>query len=90
MSTLLSVEDLQIRTAGRPLVSGISFSIAASERVGLIGESGSGKSLTALAVLGLLPETMRVTGSITLDGHPVIGSSCGWGRRPRAGRRRTG
>ncbi|MGJ7036880.1 peptide/nickel transport system ATP-binding protein [Shinella sp. BE166] len=74
MSPLLSVEDLQIRTAGRPLVSGISFSIAAGERVGLIGESGSGKSLTALAVLGLLPETMRVTGSITLDGHPVIGA----------------
>lgn len=74
MSALLSVENLDIRAAGRTLVSGVSFSIAAGERVGLIGESGSGKSLTALAVLGLLPDTMRVGGSIRLDGHQVIGT----------------
>ena len=74
MSTLFSVDKLEIRTPGRTLVSDISFSIAAGERVGLIGESGSGKSLTALAVLGLLPEAMRVGGSILLDGHQVIGA----------------
>ncbi|WP_426126012.1 ATP-binding cassette domain-containing protein [Pararhizobium sp. PWRC1-1] len=74
MSTLLSVDNLEIRTPGRALVSGVTFSIAAGERVGLIGESGSGKSLTALAVLGLLPEAMRVGGSILLDGHQVIGA----------------
>ncbi len=74
MSTLLSVDKLEIRTPGRTLVSDISFSIAAGERIGLIGESGSGKSLTALAVLGLLPEAMRVGGSILLDGHQVIGA----------------
>ena len=74
MSTLLSVDHLDIRTSDRALVSDISFSIVAGERVGLIGESGSGKSLTALAILGLLPETMRVGGSITLDGHQVIGA----------------
>ncbi|KQY16351.1 ABC transporter ATP-binding protein [Rhizobium sp. Root73] len=74
MSALLSVDNLEIRTPGRTLVSGISFSIAAGERVGLIGESGSGKSLTALAMLGLLPEPMRVAGSILLDGHQVIGT----------------
>lgn len=74
MSALLSVENLDIRAAGRTLVSGVSFSITAGERVGLIGESGSGKSLTVLAVLGLLPDTMRVDGSIRLDGHQVIGA----------------
>ncbi len=74
MTTLLSVENLEIRTAARVLVSGVSFALAAGERVGLIGESGSGKSLTALAVLGLLPETMRVSGSIRLDGHQVVGA----------------
>jgi peptide/nickel transport system ATP-binding protein len=74
VSTLLSVDKLEIRTPGRTLVSDISFSIAAGERIGLIGESGSGKSLTALAVLGLLPEAMRVGGSILLDGHQVIGA----------------
>ena len=74
MSALLSVENLDIRTAGRSLVSGVSFSLAAGERVGLIGESGSGKSLTALAVLGLLPPAMRASGSILLDGRQVIGA----------------
>ena len=74
MSLLLSVENLDIRTAGRTLLSGVSFSIAPGERVGLIGESGSGKSLTALAVLGLLPDSMRASGTILLDGHPVIGA----------------
>lgn len=74
MSDLLSVDNLDIRTAGRSLVSGVSFSIAPGERVGLIGESGSGKSLTSLAVLGLMPDTMRAGGSILLDGHQVIGA----------------
>ena len=74
MSALLSVENLEIRTFARVLVSGVSFSLAAGERIGLIGESGSGKSLTALAVLGLLPETMRVSGSIVLDGQQVVGA----------------
>ena len=74
MSALLSVENLEIRTADRVLVSGVSFSLAAGERIGLIGESGSGKSLTALAVLGLLPPAMRASGSILLDGRQVIGA----------------
>jgi peptide/nickel transport system ATP-binding protein len=74
VNALLSVDNLEIRTSGRTLVSDVSFSIAAGERVGLIGESGSGKSLTALAVLGLLPEAMQVGGSILLDGHQVIGA----------------
>lgn len=74
MSILLNVENLQIETAGRSLVSGVSLSVGQGERVGLIGESGSGKSLTALAIMGLLPDGMRASGSITLDGHQVIGA----------------
>ncbi len=74
MSTLLEVNNLDIRTGGRSLVSGVSFTIHAGERVGLIGESGSGKSLTALAVLGLLPETMVASGSVVLDGRQVVGA----------------
>ncbi len=50
------------------LVSDVSFTLAAGERVGLIGESGSGKSLTALAMMGLLPEGVRATGSVRLAG----------------------
>jgi ABC-type histidine transport system ATPase subunit len=48
------------------LVSDISFALRGGERVGLIGESGSGKSLTALALLGLLPENLKATGSVRL------------------------
>ncbi len=74
MSALLRVDNLEVRAGGRTLVSGVSFAIDAGERVGLIGESGSGKSLTALAVLGLLPEAMATTGSILLDGQQVVGA----------------
>ncbi|SDB85819.1 peptide/nickel transport system ATP-binding protein [Raineyella antarctica] len=68
MTPLLQVSDLRV-SFGRPrreVLHGISFSIAPGQRVGLIGESGSGKSVTALAVLGLLSETAAVTGSIRL------------------------
>ncbi|WP_372349419.1 ATP-binding cassette domain-containing protein [Streptomyces sp. KL116D] len=73
---LLTVDGLTVRTgAGRELVSGLGFEIAPGERLGLIGESGSGKSLTTLAVLGLLPAGMTVTGSVRLDGTQIVGAS---------------
>jgi peptide/nickel transport system ATP-binding protein len=67
--TLLEATDLTITLDGQPLVRDVGFALAARDRVGLIGESGSGKSLTALALLGLLPEGMRATGRIVIDGH---------------------
>ncbi|MCK1975167.1 ATP-binding cassette domain-containing protein, partial [Bacillus safensis] len=74
LSTLLQVEHLHIETGGKPLVEGVSLSVGQGERVGLIGESGSGKSLTALAIMGLLPDGMRASGSVMLDGRQVIGA----------------
>ncbi|SIQ96432.1 peptide/nickel transport system ATP-binding protein [Rhizobium sp. RU35A] len=74
MTALLTVDRLCIATQARQLVRNLSFSIAPGERLGLIGESGSGKSLTSLALIGLLPETMAATGSIRLDGTEVIGA----------------
>lgn len=72
----LVVTDLTIRGAsGAALVDGLSFAIAPGRRLGIIGESGSGKSLTALAVLGLLPEALVGTGSVRLSGHEVIGTA---------------
>lgn len=71
----LEVNDLRITIDGQPVVDGISFRVEDGERVGLIGESGSGKSLTALAVLGLLPDGAVATGSIRLDGEEVVGAS---------------
>ncbi|TPW26877.1 ABC transporter ATP-binding protein [Martelella alba] len=72
MSALLEVENLDIFTGQRRLVSDLSFSIGAGKRFGLIGESGSGKSLTAMAVTGLLPKAIRAEGSITVDGQEVV------------------
>ncbi|WP_406288966.1 ATP-binding cassette domain-containing protein [Embleya sp. NBC_00896] len=70
---LLQVTDLTVRIAGRIVVDHVDLTLAPGERLGLIGESGSGKSLTALAVLGLLPEGAEVTGSIRLDGVELLG-----------------
>jgi peptide/nickel transport system ATP-binding protein len=56
------------------LVRNVSFGIARGERVGLIGESGSGKSLTALSIMGLLPEELGASGSVKLDGRELLGA----------------
>ncbi|GAB3704591.1 ABC transporter ATP-binding protein [Amycolatopsis oliviviridis] len=56
------------------LVRDVSFGIARGERVGLIGESGSGKSLTALSIMGLLPEELAASGSVKLDGRELLGA----------------
>jgi peptide/nickel transport system ATP-binding protein len=75
VTTLLEIENLTIRLAGRTLVDDVSLRLDVGERLGLIGASGSGKSLTALAVIGLLPEGASVTGSIRLDGRELSGRS---------------
>ncbi|PZU47827.1 MAG: ABC transporter ATP-binding protein [Microbacterium sp.] len=71
----LEVRDLVVEIDGRRVVDGVSFNVPDGARVGLIGESGSGKSLTALAVLGLLPEGASASGSIRWDGRELIGLS---------------
>lgn len=70
----LEVTDLTIRFGSRPpAVNGISFTVDENERLGIIGQSGSGKSVTALAILGLLAENATVTGSIRLSGRELVG-----------------
>ncbi|WP_033288893.1 ABC transporter ATP-binding protein [Amycolatopsis jejuensis] len=53
-------------------VDGVSFSLAASERFGLVGESGCGKSTTILALMGLLPPTATVAGRVCIDGTEIL------------------
>lgn len=67
---LLQVRGLTIAThEGTPLVTDVTFAVEPGETVGLVGESGCGKSVTALSVLGLLPPTLRhVAGSVVFDG----------------------
>ena len=77
---LLSVEDLEVRFwTGRGIihaVNGISFDIAPGETLGIVGESGCGKSVTSLSLLGILPRAGRVTGgSARFEGRDLIGLS---------------
>lgn len=69
----LEIEHLSVRIAGRPVVDDVSLAVGPGERLGIIGESGSGKSLTALAVLGLLPAGAQASGSVRWDGHELLG-----------------
>lgn len=72
---LLSVERLSIRSAQKTLLDDLSFSVSAGETLALVGESGSGKSLTSLALLGLVPEILKVSGEVALSGKSLNGLS---------------
>jgi len=72
---LLSLDQLRVTLPSphgpvSPL-QGITLTLERGETLGLIGESGCGKSMTALAVMGLLPEGARVEGHITFDGQDL-------------------
>ena len=73
---LLQVRDLDVvlptpRGPARALRS-LGLDLARGETLGIIGESGCGKSLTAMAIMGLLPEAARVSGSIRLNGQELV------------------
>ena len=77
---LLQVDDLRVRFwTGRGLVhavNGISFGIAPNETLGIVGESGCGKSVTALALMGILPRAGRVTsGTAVLESRNLFAMS---------------
>jgi oligopeptide/dipeptide ABC transporter ATP-binding protein len=80
---LLEVRDLRVtfptRAGDVHAVSDVTFSVGRGERVGLVGESGSGKTATALAISGLLPQSVSMSGSIRLTGRELTGL----GRRDR-------
>lgn len=69
------IRHLNIAINGKPIVDDVDLGIADGERVGLVGSSGSGKSMIARAMMGLLPATAQVTGSVELGGTQVIGAS---------------
>jgi peptide/nickel transport system ATP-binding protein len=76
---LLSVRDLRVTLptarGSAEVLRGLSFDVARGERLGLMGESGCGKSMTALAVMGLLPPGAQVAGSIRLEGQELVGQA---------------
>lgn len=71
----LEVTDLTISFGRRRKVAvdHVSFTLDKDERLGIIGQSGSGKSVTSLAVIGLLPDNAHVSGSVRLDGRELVG-----------------
>ena len=87
MTARLSVQDLRVwlDTARGPvsIVDGVSFEVAPGQVFGLAGESGSGKTITALAVLGLLPGGARAEGAVLLEGRDLASMGSGERRRTR-------
>ena len=70
--TVLELRDLSITHGDVPLVTDVSLTLAAGERLGIIGESGSGKTLTALAMLGLLPASLSWAGQVLAKDQSLI------------------
>lgn len=74
--TILEVKNLSIRFPERygdtPIVQNVSFAVREGETMALVGESGCGKSITSLAIMGLLPHTAKLSGSITFDGKELL------------------
>jgi oligopeptide transport system ATP-binding protein len=80
VTPLLSVRDLETGFVGEGglvrAVRGISFDLEAGETLGLVGESGCGKSVTALSIMGLLPSVGRIAGgSVLLEGQDLVQAS---------------
>ncbi len=73
---ILEVKNLSIAFPARfgdtRIVDNVSFTVREGETMALVGESGCGKSITSLAIMGLLPDTARVTGSITFEGKELL------------------
>jgi len=72
-TNLVELRDLKVAFDGTPVLHGIDLDVASGEALGLVGESGCGKSVTWLAALGLLPGKATVTGSVTVEGREILG-----------------
>ncbi len=74
---LLQVRDLRIglttQRGPADAVRGVSFDLARGETLGIVGESGCGKSITVMSLMGLLPANARVGGSIRFGGQELVG-----------------
>ena len=78
--TLLKVEDLRVSFPGKAgqetvVVSGLNYRIDAGETLGVVGESGCGKTMTSLSLMGLIPGRGAANGSIRFEGRELLGQS---------------
>jgi ABC-type glutathione transport system ATPase component len=92
MTLALEINNLHVTATGQPsgagIVRGVSLVLAAGERLTILGESGSGKSILAQAIMGTLPPGMQTRGDIAVWGQPVVGTQVSskvqpplWGRQ---------
>lgn len=72
MKNMLKVNNLKISSDKKSLVNGIDFEIEKNQILSIIGQSGSGKSLTATAIMGLLPKTLNKSGEIILNEKNIM------------------
>jgi peptide/nickel transport system ATP-binding protein len=72
MSALLNIENLQIRFPGYQAVKQLDLTLQRGETVALVGESGCGKSTTALSIMRLLPANAQTQGRIVFDGQALL------------------
>ena len=73
MNAVLEVRELTVTLGTSPVVRGVDLTLRRGEVLGLVGESGTGKTLTALALMGLAPAGARVGGSVRLLGEELLG-----------------
>ncbi|WP_248958786.1 dipeptide ABC transporter ATP-binding protein [Sphaerisporangium perillae] len=71
---VLDVRDLEVSFGGVRAVRGLGYHVQAGEVLGIVGESGAGKSAASLAVMGLLPRHAKVSGSVLLHGRQLLGA----------------
>jgi peptide/nickel transport system ATP-binding protein len=83
---LVEICGLTVAFDDQAALRGIDLVVAPGEAVGLVGESGCGKSVTWLAALGLLPARARVGGSVTIGGEQLVGAPARVLERVRGGR----
>jgi peptide/nickel transport system ATP-binding protein len=68
---LLKADELTVSFGGTTVLDAVSFEIGKGQRFGVIGESGSGKTMSALAIMGLMPDEAQVSGTLIFDKAPL-------------------
>ena len=90
MTPVFELNDLHVSLQSRhkeiELVRGVSFAVAPGECLGILGESGSGKSMSMKAAMGLLDHSFHVKGSAQFQGEELLGKSAEELRRLRGGK----